>query len=123
MKRFLRLLIAACAIFMLMPQTISADNDKPKQRIATNDERTVKGIVLDTSGEPIIGATILLVGTTHGTLTDRDGEYSLPKVPQNAIIGCSYIGYKSQQKVAKSDRVNFVLEDDLGPENLKTDQN
>lgn len=57
---------------------------------------TVKGIVKDTNGEGIIGASVLEKGTTNGTITDFDGNFAL-QVGKNATLVISYIGYKTQE--------------------------
>ena len=53
---------------------------------------TVKGKVTDSKGEAVIGASVLVQGTTNGTVTDLDGNYSLTKVAPNAQLSFSYIG-------------------------------
>ena len=55
-------------------------------------EITLKGNVKDLTGEPIIGGSVLVKGTTNGTITDFDGNYTL-NVPSSAIIVFSYVGY------------------------------
>ena len=57
---------------------------------------TVSGNVKDNSGEPIIGANVLVKGTTNGTITDFDGNFSI-SVPSNATLVFSYVGYKDQE--------------------------
>lgn len=71
----------------------------------------VSGTVADSSGEPLIGASVVLKGSTSiGTMTDFNGAFTL-SVPANGIIVASMIGYQSQEQgVAKT--VNFVLEED-----------
>lgn len=62
-----------------------------------SDKRTkVTGKVVDAKGEPIIGATIKEQGTTNGTITDFDGNFSLD-IFANSLLEVSYVGYKSQQ--------------------------
>ena len=56
----------------------------------------ISGKVLDGKGEAIIGASILVKGTTNGTITDLDGNFSLTDVSSNADLIVSYIGFKSQ---------------------------
>lgn len=56
---------------------------------------TVEGIVTDANGEPIIGASIVIKGTTNGTITDLDGKFSLPNATGTLVI--SYIGYQTQE--------------------------
>ena len=67
-------------------------------------------IVSKSDGQPVIGATILEQGTTNGTITDFDGNFSLT-VKQNAEISISYIGFKTQVVKAQS-VLNIVLEED-----------
>ena len=55
----------------------------------------VDGIVTDANGEPIIGASIVIKGTTNGTITDLDGKFSLPNATGTLVI--SYIGYQTQE--------------------------
>ena len=70
----------------------------------------VKGHVKDTTGEPVIGANVLVKGTTHGTITDFDGNFML-NVPKDAILSVSFVGYKSAEVKAAS-TVMVTLEDD-----------
>ena len=56
----------------------------------------VKGIVSDESGEPVIGATIRVVGTNEGTVTDLDGNFQV-SAKSNAQLSVSYIGYVTQK--------------------------
>ena len=73
---------------------------------------TVTGNVKDDSGEPIIGANVLVKGTTNGTITDFDGNYSI-SVPSNATLVFSYVGYKDQEiAVAGKSTINVTLEED-----------
>ncbi|SET49162.1 TonB-linked outer membrane protein, SusC/RagA family [Draconibacterium orientale] len=62
--------------------------------MAQQDNITVKGTIVDESGEPLPGATIQQQGTTNGTITDIDGNFSL-SVPADATLSISFIGYKS----------------------------
>ena len=69
----------------------------------------IKGKVVDEKGEPIIGASVLEKGTTNGTITDIDGNFSLPFSGKSRIV-VSYIGYISQEVEAKSP-TNVVLKE------------
>ena len=73
----------------------------------------VTGKVTDKSGEPLVGAGVVVKGTTTGAVTDLDGVYQLPRVASNATLVISSIGYATQE-VAVSGRstVNVVLADD-----------
>ena len=61
-----------------------------------NQMKKITGVVKDANGEPVIGANIMVKGTTNGSVTDIDGRFSL-EVPQNAILVVSYIGYLPQE--------------------------
>lgn len=66
--------------------------------------KTIKGIVLDDRGEPVIGATIQVKGTNHGTITDMDGNYVLeiPSDQKDPVVVYSYIGYTTQNITGKT---------------------
>lgn len=73
---------------------------------------TVKGNVKDATGEPIIGASVLIKGTTNGTITDFDGNFSLPDVSSGATIEITFVGYLPQTLKASSSPLNVVLQED-----------
>ena len=76
-------------------------------------QSSVSGKVTDETGEPCVGANVLVKGTTTGTMTDLDGNYNLPNVKQGAVLVFSSIGYTSQEvKVGSSMVVNVVLKSD-----------
>lgn len=70
------------------------------------------GTIFDESGEPVIGASVMLKGTTIGTVTGIDGDFSL-NVPEDGIVVISYIGYQSREvPVAGINTLNVVLQED-----------
>ena len=58
--------------------------------------KTVTGTVVDELGEPVIGANVIVAGTTNGATTDIDGNFSISNVADNATLNVSFIGYTSQ---------------------------
>ena len=72
---------------------------------------TTQGTVVDAQGEPLIGVSILEVGTTNGTITDIDGKFTL-QVTSGATLELSYIGYKTQQLKAVSALGTIQMSDD-----------
>ena len=73
----------------------------------------VKGKVLDEQGEPIIGANIVEKGTTNGTITDIDGNYTLSGVKPSSVLVFSFIGYKTQEiPCSGRQEINVVLSED-----------
>lgn len=71
---------------------------------------TVTGTVVDNAGEPLIGATVMVKGTSNGTATDIDGSFTLKNVEGKTIV-VSYVGYKTKE-VAAAPELNIVLEED-----------
>ncbi|WP_286832902.1 TonB-dependent receptor [Proteiniphilum sp. UBA5280] len=64
--------------------------------------KTISGTIRDNAGDPVIGATIVEKGNpSHGTVTDTDGNFSLPNTPENAILQITYVGMKPQEIAIK----------------------
>lgn len=85
-----------------------------KRTINTTSQQSnlVKGAVVDATGMPVIGANVMVKGTTNGTITDMDGKYSL-EAPANAVIQISYIGYHTQFiSVNGQKTINVKLQED-----------
>lgn len=81
----------------------------PNQRV---DSRKITGIIKDQRGEPIIGANVILKGTTNGVISDIYGVFEI-NAPMNAVLQISYIGYLStEMKVGKDNHINVVLKED-----------
>ena len=72
----------------------------------------VQGRVLDELGEGLIGVGVIIQGTLDGTVTDVDGNYVLPSVPQGATLEFSCVGYKTQQVKVTSQRLDVTMEPD-----------
>jgi TonB-linked SusC/RagA family outer membrane protein len=74
--------------------------------------KTISGTVVDEKGEPVIGASIVEEGTSNGTISDIDGQFSL-NVPENASVQISYIGYLAQTiRVANQTTFQIILKED-----------
>lgn len=74
--------------------------------------RVLNGTVVDSKGDPIIGANVLVKGTTEGSVTNFDGQFSL-QVPANATLHISYIGYVPQEiRVGTQNDIRIVLKED-----------
>ena len=75
-------------------------------------EKTVTGVVTDSFNEPLIGASIVVQGTTNGVITDLDGKYSI-KVTPGATLQFSYVGMEKQSiKVGNQSIINVQLKDE-----------
>lgn len=107
MKRQLALL---GALFLTCGSITIAHANPAPQVVASNATSIVKGSVVDENGEPIIGASVMVVGTINGTSTDANGKFSV-KTDKNAKLQISSIGFKTVTlKASEADRV--VLAED-----------
>ena len=76
-------------------------------------QKVVSGKVTDSSGSPLPGASVVVKGTTTGVITNANGEFSLPNVPDNAILTVSFVGMKSQEvAMAGKNTINIKLEEE-----------
>ncbi len=90
---------------MLMKRT---DAEKLQATEGTQQARIITGIVTDKDGIPVIGANVVVKGTTNGTITDMDGKFSLEVTP-NDVLEISYIGYTTQEvKVGGQQSINVT---------------
>ncbi len=103
LKVFLLTLLLSC-FFMGQESAIQAQNQT----------LSIKGNVKDQKGEPIAGATIMVKGTTSGTISDIDGNYSITNVPSNAILLVSFIGFENQNlNVNGQTIINITLTEEV----------
>ena len=76
-------------------------------------QKTITGTVKDATGEPMIGVSIIVDGTTIGGVTDFDGNFSIKDIPENSVLKISYIGYKDQKiSVAGKSSIDVTMEED-----------
>ncbi len=79
----------------------------------TQQQLTVTGKVTDQSGQPLPGATIVVKGTTQGTVTDAEGNYSLSNVAVNATLVFSFVGMETQEiNVGNRTRIDVTLQEE-----------
>jgi len=76
---------------------IRSINDKDAKSGFGQDQKSVTGKVTDSSGLPLPGVTVIVKGTTKGTVTNADGVYYLSNIPDDAVIQFSFIGMKAQE--------------------------
>lgn len=101
----LRVITVACLLWTVIYSSGFLYTQEP--------ERKVSGTITDQSGKPLIGVTIMVKGTTKGTVSDIDGKYAI-KVPESAILHFSYIGVVSQDIVIVNQSViDVVMNEEL----------
>ncbi len=105
------LLLSAFSVNAAMAAPASAGT--VDEVMAVQQGKKVAGMVVDGAGEPVIGANVVVKGTTNGTITDFDGNYSLEGVSANDILVVSYIGYLSQElPVGNQSSIKVTLRED-----------
>ena len=79
----------------------------------SQQNKSVSGKVTDSNGQPLPGVSVVIKGTTNGTVTNADGEYTLLNIPANTILQLSFVGLKTQE-VALGDQtiINIVMEEE-----------
>lgn len=76
-------------------------------------QRTVTGKVTDPNGQPLPGATVMIKGTSIGTITDADGNYSLRNVPDDATLVFSFVGMQTQEiNVGNRTRIDVTMQEE-----------
>lgn len=78
-------------------QIILVDKGKSNEMHSIEQQKSISGKVTDTSGVPLPGVTVVIKGTTEGTITNTDGKYTLPNVSEKAILVFSFVGMQAQE--------------------------
>ena len=85
-----------------------ASADAPKAARAGQNNTPIRGVIRDASGEPLIGVSVVVKGTTRGVATDAGGNFSIDARP-GEILEISYIGFISQELPAAAGRILLVF--------------
>lgn len=80
--------------------------------VITQQDGVCKGVVKDNQGETVIGASVVVKGSTNGTITGLDGDFTLNNVKRGDVIQISYIGYVSQEVVWQGTPLSITLKED-----------
>ena len=109
--------IAIPMIFMFTLSIISislnANNLNHDLLYEIDQQQTIKGVVVDQQNSPLPGVTIVLKGTTIGTVSNENGEYSLSNIPQNSTIVFSFVGMVTQEVyVGNESVINVVMQEE-----------
>ena len=99
--------------FIASPASVFAASESfPVTQSSLQNKVSISGTVRDAMGEPVIGASVVEKGTTNGTVTDLDGNFSL-SVSSGATLEISFIGFKTQEiKVEPGKAINVTLKED-----------
>jgi Ca-activated chloride channel family protein len=82
--------------------------------IAFTESKTINGKVTDSSGTPITGVSVMIKGTSKGTITDANGNYKISVEVTDKVLVFSFIGYKSaEEKIGERSTINIVLKEEI----------
>lgn len=106
--------------YQVLSNNLIAISNPNSSEISIQQQKTIAGKVTDSSGASLLGVTVVIKSTTNGTITDADGNYTLTKVPDNAILVFSFVGMKTQEIAAGGKTVIDVIlrEDAIGIEEV-----
>lgn len=93
---------------VLYGNATDSDRYQPNTVTVQQQNKRISGIVVDQLGDAIIGANVIVKGTTNGAMTDLNGSFTLENVPTNATLHISYIGYIAQE-VAVANNTSFSI--------------
>ena len=111
-RKALTALLLCTGFVATQPFSVMAEEIVTAVQTVQQQKQSVSGTIKDPAGEPVIGASILEKGTTNGTITDFDGNFTLNVAP-GATLVISYIGYKNQEmKVIPGKSLNIILQED-----------
>ncbi len=102
------------ALFMASLVAYPASASVPSSTYQQTQQQTspCKGVVLDASGEPLVGVSVVVKGTTTGTVTGVDGDFNISGVKRGSRIVVSFIGFTSKEVVWNGSPLNITLEED-----------
>lgn len=104
--------LSAFLLFSGLPLGIMAMPEVDAMNLQVVQQTSCTGTVVDRNGETIIGASVVVKGTTNGTITGLEGEFNIPNVKKGDVIMISYVGYKTQEIVWDGKPLKVMLKED-----------
>ncbi|MGL5547668.1 MAG: SusC/RagA family TonB-linked outer membrane protein [Tannerellaceae bacterium] len=114
-KRTLSLLGISCFSLVLQSSPIQAENRiiEVYEKTVSQQKQKITGVITDEAGEPLIGVNVTVKGSTVGTVSNENGQFTLPSVEKNGTLVFSYIGYTTQEVPIKSQsNIKVILKED-----------
>lgn len=92
---------------------ILLSNMESTSGLSSQQQKSISGKIADSMGGALPGVSVVIKGTTTGTITDANGNYSLSNVPENATLVFSFVGMKSHEiSVSGKNQINLVMEEE-----------
>ena len=93
---------------------VKKDNERSKTVLTVRQETVVTGTITDENGEPLIGATVLVQGTTRGVVTNLDGNYEITVPDENTVLVFSFVGYETREiTVGSQTTIDITLNSEI----------
>lgn len=108
---YLNVIGVSCSLLCITPMFAAEGITEFPSAYVSQQNNIVKGTITDNSGESLIGVSIMIQGTTKGTVTDLDGNFEL-EAKKGAILEISYIGYLTQKVTVNKPSLKIILKDD-----------
>ena len=109
-KRFRR--VSMILMLSLLPASLLQATPATAETRIVQQSGECQGVVKDTNGEPVIGASVVIKGTSQGMITDLDGKFSIADVKPGAVLEITYIGYIKQTVTWQGQPLNVTLQED-----------
>lgn len=107
------MLVAAIFLFCFQWNYVFAnENLSGELSVLQQTSRTITGTVVDAQGEPLIGVSVSIQGSSMGAVTDQNGRYSIQVQGDNLTLQFSYIGFKPVKVPANKNQINVTMEED-----------
>lgn len=104
--------LLATALLGLPQMAFSLNSEAAEVNVMQQQDGTVSGVVKDSSGEPVFGAIVFVVGTTNSSMVDFDGNYTLEHVKAGSTVRAQMMGYTTVDKVWNGGKLDFVLDEE-----------
>jgi len=111
-RKAMMALLLCTGFIVTQPISVMAEEIMIFAQTAQQQKQSVSGVIKDATGEPVIGASVLEKGTTNGTITDFDGNFSLDGIKKGDVIVISYVGYQTQEIKWNGSPLNVILKED-----------
>jgi len=92
---------------------VIVDASEKMSAVKTQQQPAISGTVTDESGQPLPGVTVMVTGSSQGTITNSDGEYSLANIPEDATLVFSFVGMRTEEvEVGNQSKIDVTLKID-----------
>ncbi|MGF7138580.1 SusC/RagA family TonB-linked outer membrane protein [Roseimarinus sediminis] len=110
---FIMLCVCSLLLFNVIDSYANNNNElieKAKMQLNAQESKDVAGKIVDENGNPVVGATVVVKGTTHGTISNQNGVFELENIDEGATLVVSFIGMETKEVLVDASEINITLE-------------